>query len=90
MGLGWVFFTLFGVLELVFSGPQGRNIIKHHLSKYLETAVSAFSFFYLTMRILALKCEEKQMNSQIYLLISSQSNNGRLMLLLTQKSYRGC
>lgn len=46
VGLGWAFFTLLGVLEIVFSGSQGRNIIKHPFSKYLETVVSAFSFFY--------------------------------------------
>lgn len=45
VGLGWGFFTSFGVLELVFSGPRSRNMIKHHILKYLETAVSAFSFF---------------------------------------------
>lgn len=27
VGLGWFFFTLFGLLEIVFTGPQGRNII---------------------------------------------------------------
>lgn len=45
VGLGWGFFILFGVLEIVFNGPQGRSIIKHHLSRYLEIAISAFSFF---------------------------------------------
>ena len=47
VGLGF-FVTLLGLLEIVPSGPQGRNVIKHHLSRYLESATATFSFFSLT------------------------------------------
>lgn len=37
--------SLLGLLEIVFGGPQDRNVIKHHLSRYLETATATLSFF---------------------------------------------
>lgn len=45
VGLGF-FVTLLGVLEIVLSGPQGRNAIKNHILRYLETATATFSFFF--------------------------------------------
>lgn len=45
MGLGF-FVTLLHLLEIVFSGPQGRNVIKHHLLRYMETTTATFSFLF--------------------------------------------
>lgn len=44
-GFGVRFSHIIWRLEILFTGPQGRNIINLHLSRYLETGVSAFSFF---------------------------------------------